>query len=111
VLQVCECCLSQGYHSNSLDMMHTSSIVIKIAKVKFFFQFKCQNRKQKFYSKNVLIIVFGFYRVISTQKHLTYSIPNNKVKVMRSFVLGAIEIEKTYKAIFLNSIFKIFKIK
>jgi len=86
--------------------------LINIAKVRRgIFELQCQNGQQKMYFKKMLTICWGLYRLIPTQKHLIHSIPNNEVKVnMRSFILRAMKVEKTYEVV-LSLNFENFQIK
>jgi len=75
-------------------------ILISIAKVRRLFSILMSNWHQKLFTKKVKIIFLELYKLIPTQKKLNHSILNNEVKVMKSFILQAMKVGKTYKVVF-----------
>jgi len=73
---------------------------------KVFFNFNVNLARKKYNSKKNLINFFGLHRLIPTQKLLNYSIPNNKVKIMKNFNLQEMKVENKSKAIFCSQFLK-----
>jgi len=72
-------------------------IVINISKVRRNFSISMSNEVAKniYILKKCQLFFSEFYRLIFIQKHLNHSIPTNEVKVMRSFILWSMKVEKT----------------